>query len=165
MANNYTLGRGEMHLGQFKPGTQTPRGERYLGNTPELGYTAEQESLDHYSSDYGIRQKDQSVTLQLDYSGSFVTDNISPANLAMMFLGEAAVKTVTGGAFDAADITYIAVTAGATCEAVVIYKDTGVPGTSALIAYIDTITGFPLATNGGDITIQWDNGTYKIFAL
>lgn len=98
MANNYTLGRGEMHLGQFKPGTQTPRGERYLGNTPELGYTAEQESLDHYSSDFGIRQKDQSVTLQLDYSGSFITDNISPANLAMMFLGEAAVQTVTGGA-------------------------------------------------------------------
>ena len=76
-----------------------------------------------------------------------------------------ASKAVTGGAFDAADITYTAVTAGDTCEAVVIYKDTGVAGTSALIAYIDTITGFPLATNGGDITIQWDSGTYKIFAL
>jgi hypothetical protein len=48
---------------------------------------------------------------------------------------------------------------------VVIYKDTGVPGTSPLIAYIDTITGFPLVTNGGDITIQWDNGAYKIFSL
>lgn len=74
-------------------------------------------------------------------------------------------KVVTGGAFDAADITYTAVTSGDTCEAVVIYKDTGTAGTSALIAYIDTITGFPLATNGGDITIQWDSGTYKIFAL
>jgi len=47
----------------------------------------------------------------------------------------------------------------------VIYKDTGVDGTSPLIAYVDTITGFPLATNGGDITVQWDNGTYKIFSL
>lgn len=74
-------------------------------------------------------------------------------------------KTMTGGAFDAADATFTAVTGGITLEGVVIYKDTGAAGTSALIAYIDTITGFPLATNGGDITIQWDNGAYKIFSL
>jgi hypothetical protein len=73
--------------------------------------------------------------------------------------------TVTAGVFDAADVTFTAVTAGSTCEGVVIYKDTGVAGTSPLIAYIDTITGFPLATNGGDITVQWDAGTYKIFSL
>jgi hypothetical protein len=48
---------------------------------------------------------------------------------------------------------------------VVIYKDTGSPASSPLLAYIDAITGFPLATNGGDITVQWDNGTFKIFSL
>lgn len=74
-------------------------------------------------------------------------------------------KSVALGVFDAGDATYTAVTAGDTLEGVVIYKDTGVSGTSPLIAYIDTITGFPLATNGGDITIQWDNGSYKIFSL
>lgn len=74
-------------------------------------------------------------------------------------------KAVTNGIFDAADVTYTAVTAGDTALAVVLYKDTGTAGTSPLIAYIDTITGFPLATNGGDITIQWDNGAYKIFSL
>ena len=74
-------------------------------------------------------------------------------------------KSVALGVFDAGDATYTAVTAGDTLEGVVIYKDTGVSGTSPLIAYIDTITGFPLATNGGDITIQWDNGAYKIFSL
>jgi len=73
--------------------------------------------------------------------------------------------SVTNGIFDAADPTFAAVTAGSTVEAVVIYKDTGVAGTSPLLAYIDTVTGFPLATNGGDITIQWDNGAYKIFSL
>lgn len=72
---------------------------------------------------------------------------------------------VTSGVFDADDVTFLAVTAGSTVEAVVIYKDTGVAGTSPLIAYIDTITGFPLATNGGDITVQWDAGAYKIFSL
>jgi hypothetical protein len=76
-----------------------------------------------------------------------------------------ASKTTTAGVFDAADATFTAVAGGDTCEAVVIYKDTGVAGTSALLAYIDVITGFPLATNGGDITIQWDNGSFKIFSL
>ena len=47
----------------------------------------------------------------------------------------------------------------------IVYKDTGVTSTSPLIAYIDTITGFPLATNGGDIQIIWDSGANKIFAL
>lgn len=74
-------------------------------------------------------------------------------------------KTTSAGVFDAGDVTYTAVTAGDTLEGVVIYKDTGVAGTSPLIAYIDTITGFPLATNGGDITAAWDNGANKIFSL
>lgn len=74
-------------------------------------------------------------------------------------------KTVLLGVFDAADATFAAVSSGSTAKAVVIYKDTGVSGTSPLLAYIDTITGFPLATNGGDIQIIWDAGANKIFAL
>lgn len=74
-------------------------------------------------------------------------------------------KTITLGVFDADDVTYTAVGAGETSEGVVIYKDTGVEGTSPVLAYIDTITGFPLATSGGNITVQWDNGAYKIFSL
>lgn len=73
-------------------------------------------------------------------------------------------KTVTDGVADAADTTFTAVT-GATVEAVVIYQDTGVAGTSRLIAWIDTATGLPLTPNGGDITIVWDNGANRIFKL
>lgn len=76
-----------------------------------------------------------------------------------------ASKTVTGGVFDALDITFAAVPAGSTCEGVVIYKDTGTASTSPLLIYVDTITGFPLATSGGDIQVQWDNGAYRIFSL
>ncbi len=89
MANNYVLGRGELHFGQFKAGTQTAKGERYLGNTPEFSVNAEQETLDHYNSDRGIRNKDESVILQVDYTGALTTDNVNPENLAMFFLGEA----------------------------------------------------------------------------
>ncbi len=74
-------------------------------------------------------------------------------------------KSIALGVFDAADITFPTVTSGVTAKYVVIVKDTGTAGTSALLACLDTITGFPLTTNGGDITVQWDNGAYKIFSL
>ena len=74
-------------------------------------------------------------------------------------------KSVTSGVFDASDVTFSAVAAGDTCEALVIYKDTGSAATSPLIAYIDTATGLPLTTNGGDLNPQWDNGSYKIFSI
>lgn len=79
-------------------------------------------------------------------------------------------KTVTNGVADAGDATFSAVS-GATVEAIIIWKDGGGGGTSAsgttdpLIAYIDTATGLPVTPNGGDITVQWDNGANKIFKL
>ncbi len=75
-----------------------------------------------------------------------------------------ASKTTTGGAADAADITFTTVS-GASIEVILIYKDTGVEGTSPLIAYIDTATGLPITPNGGDIIVTWDNGANKIFKL
>lgn len=72
-------------------------------------------------------------------------------------------KTFTNGVFDAADVTFTAVT-GNSVEALVIYIDTGTASTSPLVAYIDTsVTGLPVTPNGGDITVTW-NGT-GIFAL
>lgn len=76
-----------------------------------------------------------------------------------------ASKTVTDGAFDAADVTWTAVSAGSTAKALVIYKDTGSAATSPLLLYADSITGWPLATSGGNITVTWDNGSFKIFSL
>lgn len=75
-----------------------------------------------------------------------------------------ASKTTTAGVADAADITFTAVT-GDPSESIVIYKDSGVAGTSQLIAYIDTATGLPVTPNGGDIQIVWDSGANKIFKL
>jgi hypothetical protein len=65
-------------------------------------------------------------------------------------------KTTVNGTFDASDLTLTAVT-GVESEAIVIYQDTGVEGTSQLIAYMDTgVTGLPVTPNGGDITITWN---------
>ena len=73
-------------------------------------------------------------------------------------------KATTGGAADAADVTFPSVT-GSSIEAIIIYADTGVEATSPLIAYIDTATGLPITPNGGDIIVTWDNGTNKIFKV
>lgn len=73
-------------------------------------------------------------------------------------------KTTTGGAADADNVTFTSVS-GASIEAIVIYKDTGVAATSPLIAYIDTATGLPITPNGGDIILSFDNGANKIFKL
>lgn len=73
-------------------------------------------------------------------------------------------KASAGGAADANDVTFSAVT-GAECEALIIYKDTGSSATSPLIAQIDSATGLPITPNGGDIIVVWDNGANKIFKL
>lgn len=69
-------------------------------------------------------------------------------------LGSKAIgKDLTGdfAYFDAADPTWSAVAGGSTIAGVVIYKDTGTPTTSKILAYVD-VTDTP--TNGGDITLQ-----------
>lgn len=76
-----------------------------------------------------------------------------------------ASKSITGGVFDAADVVFALVAPGANAKFVVLYVDTGVAGTSSLLFLVDTATGLPMATNGGDITVQWDSGANKIFSL
>jgi len=73
-------------------------------------------------------------------------------------------KTVTDGVFDADDITVTAVS-GDQFEYIVLFKDTGVEGTSRLLLLIDTATGLPCTPSGSDITIQWSGGADKIFRL
>lgn len=73
-------------------------------------------------------------------------------------------KTSTGGVADASDIIFPSVS-GATVEAIILYKDTGIEATSRLIAFIDDGTGLVLAPNTGDVLLAWSNGAAKIFKL
>lgn len=100
--NNYVIGRGKVYFEKFNSQTDlTGDGERYLGNTPALSMNNAYTNLDHYSSDYGTRIKDDSVQLQLDRSGTFQCDNITMDNVALMFGGNSEIETqaaVTGAA-------------------------------------------------------------------
>lgn len=78
--------------------------------------------------------------------------------------GALAGKTVVDGVADANDVTFTAVT-GASVEAIVLYKHTGVESTSRLIAFIDSGTGLPVTPNGGNITVAWDAGANRVFKL
>jgi hypothetical protein len=92
MANKqYTLGRGRVYFDVFAASTTTPTGERYLGNTPSFNLTTASENLDHFDADEGIKTKDKSVTLSLNRTGTFVTDNIDPENVALFFVANSAV--------------------------------------------------------------------------
>lgn len=109
----------------------------------------------------------RAALVRTTYAQNIATDEfystVSPAAFATTVALTS--RTVTNGVFDAADIVFPTVTAGDNYEGVVLYLDTGNAATSPLIAYIDNIAGFPVASTGGDVGVQWDNGANKIFSL
>jgi hypothetical protein len=70
------------------------------------------------------------------------------------------IDAADDGILDASDITFTA-TAGDSCGGIAVFKDTGTDTTSPLLFWWDTASGLPV-TLGGDVTVQWDNGTNKI---
>ena len=94
MADNIVLGRGKVYFDRFAQNTDVSLGgERFLGNCPSFGLSVETQELEHYRSTEGLREKDLSVTLQIDVSGTVTTDNIDLDNIAAFFFGEKQVTT------------------------------------------------------------------------
>ena len=91
--NNYTLGRGKVYFSRYKNNTEDVEGFRYLGNTPEFSLTIESSDLDHFNSDAGIRELDESVPLEVTRTGSLITDEISAENVALFFFGSTTALT------------------------------------------------------------------------
>ena len=106
-----------------------------------------------------IDEADDTIDLAVDDN---LDDRAAPARVATS--GAMAGKTATNGVADANDVTWTAVT-GDVSESIDGYKHTGVESTARLIFNIDTATGLPVTPNGGDITVQFDNGANKIFKL
>ena len=74
-------------------------------------------------------------------------------------------KQIADGVLDAGDLDFGALATGSELKAIVIYKDTGNAATSPLLFYLDVVTGLPMSTNGGGVTVPWDNGVKKIARL
>lgn len=62
-------------------------------------------------------------------------------------------KSIAGGVFDADDVT-LTMLAG-TGKALVIYVYNADPAAAPLLAYLDSILGFPITTAGGNLPIVW----------
>lgn len=74
-------------------------------------------------------------------------------------------KQSTDGVADADDVSFSLVPNNRQVKALIIFQENLDESSSKLIAYIDTATGLPFMGNGGNITLQWDNGANKIFKL
>lgn len=80
-------------------------------------------------------------------------------------------KTVTGGVFDADDVT-ITTTANATNHGILLFQASAVTGGADVantaqrcIAYYDTGTGLPIQPGTGDTPIEWSSGSSKILKV
>jgi len=99
----------------------------------------------------------------LFYSGSFSSSHEFVSDLTGASIiarsGNLAGKTVTGGVFDANDLTVTAVS-GSAFTHVILYDDTGTDSTSRLIAIFDISTFTP---NGGDVNVVFNaSGLFSI---
>lgn len=73
--------------------------------------------------------------------------------------GNLSGKSVTGGVFDASDLTVTSVS-GSAFDHVILYKDTGSDATSPLIAFFDVTTFTP---TGGDVDVVFNaSGIFSI---
>lgn len=86
-----------------------------------------------------------------------------PTEAITKLSGNLTTKTAVKGVADADNVVIPAVTGQV--DAIVLFKDTGTSSTSPLIAYIDTSMGLPILMNSGDFSIQWNDGSSKIFSL
>ena len=127
--------------------------ESFLSQNPSIDLDTDtiKVALVNTSTDYTYSSAHQYKSSVTSYSGT--TDQT---------LG---TKTVALGVFDAADSTFtsVAISGTKTVQALVFYKDTGNAATSPLILYVDGFTA--VTPNGGNITVTYDNGASKIFAL
>lgn len=93
--NNYVIGRGRVFFDRFLDNSKTPTGERYFGNTPDYTEAVTVNSLDHYSSEHGTKEKDDSIDLSVDNTITLTCDNIDDDNLALWFLGVKDIVTIS----------------------------------------------------------------------
>ena len=105
------------------------------------------------------------LTSSYTYSASHDFLNDITAGYRVSTSAALSSKTTTGGAFDAADVTFTALT-GSTVTRWVLFKDTGTESTSNLIAYFDTVSGggaLSFVPNGSDFTLSF--GASGIFTI
>lgn len=100
------------------------------------------------------------------YVPAFATDaNLSDLGANVAATANLAGVAVSSGILSANSVNFGAVTTASPVNAVVVYRNTGVAGTSTLVAYINPVTGLPATFTGGTVMLSWDTGANKIFVV
>lgn len=73
-------------------------------------------------------------------------------------------KSATNGVLNASTTTVSSVT-GSTITQIILAQDSGVDGSSRLIAKLDSYTGLPLTPNGGDVPVAFPGDANKIMTI
>ena len=68
-------------------------GGRQFGNCPAFSLSVEGSKAPHYSSQGGLREKDEEVLIEITRKAAITTDNISGSNLRMFLSGTAETHT------------------------------------------------------------------------
>lgn len=90
--NEYAIPRGRVYFDPFDA-NEVPTGEIYLGNCPGFTLTVETEKAEHYSSEEGLREKDEALVVEVNRTGSVTCDNFSADNLALFLSGAKTTHT------------------------------------------------------------------------
>ncbi len=94
-SSNLTVPRGKLLFAPFLAGTTTPGAFIELGNCPQFTLSRETQKLMHYSSQRGMKNKDEEIVIDSSMSGSITTDDMKATNKALWFMSDEAVITTT----------------------------------------------------------------------
>ena len=114
--DNYTLGKGVLYFGRFDA-NGVSEGWQDLGNCPAFSVQPTIETLDHFSSREGLKEKDKTVNISVANTARFTLDEYSAENLALAILstapttetqatGAAVAETFTAAHDKWVDLTY-----------------------------------------------------------
>lgn len=106
-ASEYQIPRGRLYFDPRNPATDALTGEEEFGNCPSFSISIATEKLEHFASTSGMREKDDSRTVEINRTAKLVCDNVSLANLARYLSGEVETVTQESGTVAAATLAVI----------------------------------------------------------
>lgn len=89
--NDYKIGKGKLYI-DLLDDNDNQTGERFMGNAPGFVLSVSTESIEHFSSTGGIREKDLEIPSQIDRTAQVTVDSLSKENAALFVIGD--VNTV-----------------------------------------------------------------------
>jgi hypothetical protein len=137
-------------------------GGRQFGNCPAFSLSVEGDKAPHYSSQGGLREKDEEVLIEITRKAAITTDNISGSNLRMFLSGTsethpgtatvATTHTVEPGGIYRLGVTAAAPTGARKLSAVTVKSKDGTTTFAAGTDYtVDADLGLLQIAEGGEI--------------